>query len=515
MGLFRKDDYDKGLKAFKADKIDEAIMHWQNGADKGNPLCMLSLGSLYSNPVVGRVDEKRAFSYYLMAAEHGNKHGLLNAGERLVNGNGTQKDTTRGLEMLRRAQKEGLEQAKRIADEVEKIQTKAQSDTLASGEDTYALAQRYLNGDGVKEDYDLFFEMLCQAAKKGHLPAIKDMGDCYLHGIKVDKNISEAFRHYKLAAQEGYAPAQYMMALFYFNGAEGIAKDETEGLRWLKMAADGGCSDAQLLLGTRYVSGQGVPRNQELGFNYVRQAAEQANPKARLHLGHYYYYGIGTEKNYEAADYNLSLAYSAGEREATLLLGDIRIFHSSGSKQDYLKGFKYFEEAEKANLPGASFSLGYCYACGHGTNRMPDRAINYYSKALADPRTHPQQYIDACNNMAMLYCRGDNDIRDLDKGIKYFQESARRGDDKAPLYLGLLYYYGVKENGKEVMAKDDSVAYIYLKLALERGNEKAARYLKSDLSGLLPRYKVGLEEKVASVFENFAAELFDNLISRL
>lgn len=514
MGLFRKDEYDKGRKALKNDNFEEAINHWLKGVEKGNVYCMLSLGFLYSNPSYKMLNAELAFKYYLMAAEKGDANALMHAGECLAYGKGTKKDSVKGLEFLRMAERKGKYHAKTIADKVESYLEKIRKGDNMTGAEAYGVALSYIKGEGTEEDHDLAFEMIKKAAEKGHIPAIKDLGDFYLKGVKVEKNVSEAHRLYKIAAEQEFGPAQYMLAAFYFNGVE-VPKDMAEGLKLLKKAADNGYDEAQLMLGTMYISGQDIPKNQELGFHYVELAADQDNKKAKLHLGHYYYYGIGTEKDYDKAETYLVLAHAGGEMEASLVLGYLKIFHSKGTKQDQIKGYNYFRDAEKANLPGANMAIAYCYDRGIGTIKYPDEAIRYYKKGLEDPRTQPQEYISACNNLGLLYSKGKEYGLDIKKAIFYFQEATKRGDYIAPLNLGLLYYKGVKESGRELLAKDDSIAYLYLKMAAERGNKTATRFLKPDLSGLLPRYQVGLGDKLSDIFEEISSEIFENIIKNI
>lgn len=514
MGLFRKNDYEKGLKAYQAKKINEAKGYWENGVNNGNADCMYALGSLYCHPDFGMVDEAKAFSYFLMAAERGHKFGLLYAGERLVYGNGTEKDPKRGLEFLRMAVSKGMYNAKKLILDVEKALSMENKGDDITGEEAYKLALSYLKGEGVGINYDKGYEMLKKAAEKGNADAISDLADCYFHGVKVKKNIPEAFRLYEIAAGKEFGRAQYVMAVFYFEGLH-VDKNMAEGLKWLKKSADNGYHEAQLMIGDMYLNGREVPCNPELGVSYLKKAEQQNNYKASLLLGHCYYYGIGTEKDYEAAHYNLKIAYLNDVKEASLLLGYLKVFHSKGTRKDYDQGFSYFNDAEKLNLPGACAALGYCYDRGIGTDNFPHAAEEYYKKALDDPRTQPEEYTQVCYNLAVLYGKRKQLSSDIDKSIFYFIEASKRGDNNATLNLGLLYYYGVKIDGKVILAKDDSKAFLYLKSALEEGNEKAARYLKSDLSGLLPRYQVGLGEKIADVFDVISSELIDAFVAKL
>ena len=50
-----------------------------------------------------------------------------------------------------------------------------------------------------------------------------------------------------LAAEQGYAPAQYNLGVMYANG-EGVAKNDEQAVKWYRKAAEQGDEDAKKLL---------------------------------------------------------------------------------------------------------------------------------------------------------------------------------------------------------------------------------------------------------------------------
>jgi len=57
------------------------------------------------------------------------------------------------------------------------------------------------------------------------------------------KNLAEALRWERMAADKGYAPAMFSIGHYYENG-EGVPKSEAEALRWYRMAAEAGSREA-------------------------------------------------------------------------------------------------------------------------------------------------------------------------------------------------------------------------------------------------------------------------------
>ena len=58
---------------------------------------------------------------------------------------------------------------------------------------------------------------------------------------------TKAMKWYELAAKNGYAPAQYALAIMYGDG-KGVKNNEREAMKWLEKAAAQGHSDAAELL---------------------------------------------------------------------------------------------------------------------------------------------------------------------------------------------------------------------------------------------------------------------------
>ena len=58
---------------------------------------------------------------------------------------------------------------------------------------------------------------------------------------------AEAVRWFRLAAEQGYADAQYDLGLMYAEG-RGVVEDDAEGVVWLRKAGDQGHAEAQFSL---------------------------------------------------------------------------------------------------------------------------------------------------------------------------------------------------------------------------------------------------------------------------
>jgi hypothetical protein len=79
----------------------------------------------------------------------------------------------------------------------------------------------------------------------------------------VPQDYQEAVKWYRLAAAQGYAPAQSSLGLAYEKG-QGVPQDYQEAVKWYRLAAAQGNQFAQAKLGVMYTNGTGV------GQDFVR-----------------------------------------------------------------------------------------------------------------------------------------------------------------------------------------------------------------------------------------------------
>ncbi len=71
----------------------------------------------------------------------------------------------------------------------------------------------------------------------------------------------------KPLAQGGDVRAQYLLGRIYSEG-EGVAKNDAEGIKWYRLAANNGDVVSQLVLGTMYVNGRGVERDLAQAYSW-------------------------------------------------------------------------------------------------------------------------------------------------------------------------------------------------------------------------------------------------------
>jgi tetratricopeptide (TPR) repeat protein len=156
-------------------------------------------------------------------------------------------------------------------------------------------------------------------------------------------------------AKSGDAKAQIDLAVRLRDG-KGVAKDDTEAMKWAHKAADAGNADALDFVGFAYLRGAVVKRNPAIAIAYFKAAANDS-AQAAFNLGQCYFGAQGTEqdcpkglewwkkaaeKGNGRAAANAAMAYRSGE----------------GVEADSVQARRLAERAAELNDPSGLVLLG-------------------------------------------------------------------------------------------------------------------------------------------------------------
>ena len=196
----------------------------------------------------------------------------------------------------------------------------------------FSLAVRYERGIGVPKDIKEAVKHFKLAADKGHDSSQFNLARYYAKGFGVEKNEILAAKYYKLAADQGHAKAQFNVAICFANGVIAPKKPEIgsdklqnlkdlpkapgKAVKYYKLASDQGHAKAQFALGRCYEEGSGVKRNTQEAVKYYELAATQKHDKAQFNLGRCYENAIGVEKDIKKASTYYKLAADQGHESA-------------------------------------------------------------------------------------------------------------------------------------------------------------------------------------------------------
>lgn len=233
------------------------------------------------------------------------------------------------------------------------------------------LGNRYLNGDGVKQDFEKAFSWYQKAAEQDLAPALLNLGECYFHGVGIEKDQEKAILYYTQAAEHKFSQAECILGYIYgkeefghfdaqksiywferaanhkvvyaahqlgviYHVGELIEQNDSLALVWFREAAYHGEANSQYMLGLAYRGNSPIPRDLNLSAQWIKKAAMQGHPAAMRILADYYQHGIGVEKNYLLAQWWGSEANTRTEMESRSKLLAIEGVKASNSGQAIL-----------------------------------------------------------------------------------------------------------------------------------------------------------------------------------
>lgn len=116
---------------------------------------------------------------------------------------------------------------------------------------------------------------LVRRANANDVRAQFELGSRFNYGRAAPKNVKEALRWLRRAAQGGQADAQRLLAIKFYNGYD-VAVDHDEALLWSKRLAESGDAPGQMMLASMYANGEGGPRNLVRSYMWYDIAATSA-----------------------------------------------------------------------------------------------------------------------------------------------------------------------------------------------------------------------------------------------
>ncbi|MDR0901625.1 MAG: sel1 repeat family protein [Opitutaceae bacterium] len=122
-------------------------------------------------------------------------------------------------------------------------------------------------------------DALKKAAEAGDPEACFELGQMYLAGAgPLEKNITRGLLNLETAAARGHANAAFRLGKIYADG-ELTPNNPEASLKYYRIAANAGVSEARHNLGAAYATGRGVKRDYAEGLAWLILAAK-TNPEA-------------------------------------------------------------------------------------------------------------------------------------------------------------------------------------------------------------------------------------------
>jgi TPR repeat protein len=274
--------------------LKESVALYAKAAGLGNAGAMATLGSRLLNGDESIRDEKKGREWIKKAIEAKEYAGYLALGDFEEN---VKKDLKAALAEYERGKDAG------------------QVDCMLR------CANFYMEGRGVEKDTDRGIAILKKAAEGGSPIAQFRMAVNYLSGEKPD--LATGYPYLVAAATGNLVEAQNELGLFYLSGKLGSV-DAPAGVAWLTRAAQNGNAAAQNNLATLYERGAaGLTRNLDNAGQLYTLAANQGHAPATLALARLLSQGAGVKPDLVKAWALATLASERGEADGDKLAREI------------------------------------------------------------------------------------------------------------------------------------------------------------------------------------------------
>ena len=276
----------------------------------------------------------------------------------------------RNLEMvaseLTRAQvKQALASAEIFADNARAFKA------AIAGDDADALVtigEAFAKGHGIDPDPEMASEWYRRALAYRHPRAQMLLGLAYLAGEGVKRQPEEGMRLLNMAAEQGYADAEYQLAEVLF----AKAPTRAQAVALFEAAAQHGQLRAQFRLGQLYKAGEigrtgsrinpshrDTAPHLKMAFEWFSKAAEQGDVESRFEQGQMHAQGLGTAQDFERAAECYQQAAEQGHAKAAFNLGFL-FAHGQGVEQDDVRAYQWYKISESCGYALAKSSAALC-----------------------------------------------------------------------------------------------------------------------------------------------------------
>jgi len=280
-----------------------------------------------------------------------------------------------------------------------------------------------------------------------------------------DRDEERGKAHLRRAAAKGHLHAMKRLGQIYDEGLFGERRDETEAAGWYKKAAEAGDVDAQFAIGRMYACGEGVPQVITSAARWFARSAQGGHALAAFNYAILLERGDGVPVNPHTAREHLIMAAEQGLTAAQFKLGRDLL----GEHPAQLDGVVWLEKAAAQNHREALAWLGHIFARGEPVARDVPKAISCLERAaaLGHVASHlrlatvlraqgaPMEDVlrslmaaveggsaDAEFALAQMYLSGDKDEVDIPTGLNWLEKAASRGHPQALFDLGVRYCRG-------------------------------------------------------------------------
>ncbi|ORM40127.1 ERAD-associated E3 ubiquitin-protein ligase component HRD3A [Babesia sp. Xinjiang] len=231
-------------------------------------------------------------------------------------------------------------------------------------------------------------ELYQHASDKGIVPATRDLGLCYMHGIGVRQNAEKAVEHLTCAAEQGDHEAAKYLGYIYYRGMDNpeegnpVKRNVDLAMKYFTQAAKHEVPEAMYFMGEilskreNTVLGSAVHKDLQKALAMYSAAADYGLTHALLREAEMLSSGIGAKQNLLRP----ALIYKVLSEEP-FCVATMRDAFYSYIRKDYVVSFLYNALAAFVGVQAAQLNMGQLYVDVNGVKKL-DNATSMVRSAL-------------------------------------------------------------------------------------------------------------------------------------
>jgi len=431
-------------------------------AEHGNSDAQKALGFIYATGKLGYIDEAKAILYYTFAAKSGNIIAQLSLAYRYANGYGTEKSCVKSARLYEAVAKQYVNDyesrgfgyniqyehlsdfasSSQNTDEDDVVEFLKYSASIGDPSSLVTMANLYLQGGLVKQDFRLAFGYYRDAASLNFPAGVAGLGFMYNKGYGVRQDNKTAVHYFKKAQGLGHYGAQANLAEMLMYGY-GTNKDTSQAIKLLAESAEKGTPEAFVQLGKLYMNGVGVEKDINKALGYFSQATKYSNPVAIYQIGKYIL------ENHES-DCENAVEYFKRVSEKGAWAMAITDAHKYFDEDEEQTALLFFEKAAEMGIEAAQYNAGYMYDKKLGVYSIDDIEIEHTKIDNNDNEDEQNN-----NNNEQQQSDDDEPITTTtttpigyttefiyQQAFRNYYHSSKQNNADAHLKIGDFYYYG-------------------------------------------------------------------------
>lgn len=178
----------------------------------------------------------------------------------------------------------------------------------------FELGYMYATGTGMAIDRTQANALYAAASDKGDPYGMTSWGRALFNGYGVERDTGKGLDLLLKAAAMGHTYAMNDLASIFTEGRNGVTSDQARAVAFLEAGVQRQDMYSMNLLGRSYLSGQGVEKDPKTALALFQKATELGQPYAPSNLARMYRDGVGVERNPAEAQRLFELATMRGDQ---------------------------------------------------------------------------------------------------------------------------------------------------------------------------------------------------------